>query len=414
MGNNKISNSLTNGTHVARWLSAVAPMLLLGTCENAGTTTADIDIEALSSGDGKAVVNHFDAQLGAFVREEDIPSMSAAIVRSTGTVAYFSFGTLDRGQDTRITENTVFQIASLSKLLTGIVTNSLFRSGAIDPDAPVSTYLGPVLGKPVNGRLESTTTRQLLHHRAGVANEDCSLYAKRADGEPWLDGYSRAELIADLKVLSPREQGPFDFGYSSCGYAIVGLIDEAVSDEPFAALLDDQVTAQYGMADTVVALDADQRSRLATPYRKDDRRIQTQASDMGMGTPGSAIYSTTRDLAKLQAAQLMAYRSYLAGGDDSDLILSRQTEAGQEANIRFGTGIIEFRHEQGTVYLHDGDADGYASFYAFAPDQDVGIVMLTGSGGDYFVDAGIELLTLLMAAENKVSEDQVIPDGHPE
>ncbi len=383
-----------------RLLATMVPFFLLGACEDHASTPPDLEIEALSSGNGQAIIDHFDTRLRSLVQEEDLPSLAAAIVRSDGTVAYFSFGTLERGNDTPITQDTLFQIASLSKLLTGVITNSSIRSQAIDPDAPVTKYLGPILDSQTNASLYRITTRQLLHHSAGVANEDCALYAKRQDGEPWLDGYSRAELVADLNRLSLPETGSSNVDYSSCGYAIVGLIDEVVSDRPFAALLKDRVTANYDMPDTTVALDANQRTRLATPYRKDDRRVQTQASIMGMGTPGSAIYSTVRDLASLQAAQLTAYIDYAANGTDSDLILSKQTGEGQREGTRFGTGVIEFDHEEGTILLHDGDADGYASLYALAPQQNVGVVMLTGSGGDYFVDAGIELLALLMASEN--------------
>lgn len=385
-----------------RLLAAVAPVFLLGACEDHASTSPDLETEAFSSGYSKAMVDHFDTRLRALVQEEDLPSLSAAIVRSGGTVEYFSYGALERGQDAPITQETVFQIASLSKLLTGIVTNSLIRSGKLDPDAPTSKYLAPVLGGQTNAGLSSITTQHLLNHMAGVENEDCSLYAKRQEGEPWLDGYSRAELVTDLRQLSLPQGKAAGFSYSSCGYAIVGLIDELVSDQTFAELLNDRVTAKFDMSDTGVELDAGQQNRLARPYRKDDRHLATQASNMGMGTPGSAVYSSTRDLAHLLAAQLAAYRNYAANGEDSDLILSKQTVQGQRENIRFGTGIIELQEEQGTIYLHDGDADGFASLYAFAPEQDVGIVMLTGSGGDIFVETGLELLSALMASENAV------------
>lgn len=385
-----------------RLLAAVALLPLLTACDTRMATPTEPAIEPLSSGDVTAVVDYFDTQFRALIKEEDLPSLSAAIVRSKGTIEYFSYGTRKRGHHAKITQDTLFQIASLSKLLTGIVTNNLIRSGELDPEAPTNNYLGPALGARVNTSFEHITTRQLLHHRSGIANEDCSLYAKRKEGEPWLDGYSRAELIDDLGKLSVSKREASNFDYSSCGYAIIGLIDELVSGQPFAALLNEHVAAKYEMVDTVVVLDTDQQSRLATPYRKDDRRVATQASDMGMGTPASAIYSSTRDLARLQAAQLSAYRNYALNGEDSDLLLSKRTAAGQRKGVRFGTGVIELRREQGTIYLHDGDADGFASLYAFAPEQDVGIVMLTGSGGRSFVELGIELLTQLMASESAV------------
>ncbi len=390
----------------SRSIALAASLFMLAACENPTADPVDPEIEALSSGDGSAMIGHVDAQLRALVQREDLPSLSAAIVRSDGTVEYFSYGTLERGQDAPVKEDTLFQIASLSKLLTGVVTNSLIRSGQLDPDAPATTYLGSVLGAQTNASLDNITTQHLLNHRAGIENEDCSLYSKREEGEAWLDGYSRAQLITDLRELSLPDGGAADFSYSSCGYAVVGLIGEIVSGQTYAELLAARVTTKHDMPDTAVVLNADQQSRLATPYRKDDRQVATQASNMGMGTPGSAVYSSAQDLARLQTAQLAAYREYAATGEETDLILSKRMVKGHREDLRFGTGIIELSNEHGTIYLHDGDADGFASLYAFAPEQDVGIVMLTGSGGDIFVETGLELLTLLMASENAAMKSE--------
>lgn len=378
----------------------LATLITASACDSRTSPPAGHELEAALSGNGKAIVDRFQSRLLALVNEHDVPSLSAAIVQSDGTVNFLSFGTLERGKDRAVFEDTIFQIASLSKLLTGIVTNSLARSGELDLDATVKEHLAAFLTAKTSPQFNVMSMRQLLNHRAGVANEDCSLYANREDGEPWLDGYSRGELIADVRKIAKSDRLSSGFDYSSCGYAIVGLIDEVVSGQPFSVLLKNHVTEIYGMTDTAVTLDPDQASRLAIPYRKDDRRSRTRASQMGMGTPASAIYSTTRDLVGLQVAQLAAYRDYIVDGRDSNLILSQQTEVGQRENIRFGTGIIELHHDAGTILLHDGDADGFASLYAFAPVQNVGIVMLTGSGGNFFVETGMELLVALMAAEN--------------
>ncbi|MBV7257074.1 beta-lactamase family protein [Pacificimonas sp. WHA3] len=343
------------------------------------------------------LLQSMDSRLATLVRDENIPSLSVAVVRPGGNIEYLSYGAKRRGQDAPVDENTIYQIASLSKLLTGVITNSLRRDGLIDLDAPLTTYLAPVLGRDGGEGLAGLTMAKLLHHHADIPNEACSLYAKRVDGEPWFDGYSRDALISDIRKLPAPDGAPSEFSYSNCGYAIVGLVDEVVSGQPYAALLQNRVAARYGMQDTGVVLSGDQENRLATPYRKNDKQVATQASVMGMGTPASAVYASARDLAKLQVKQLEAYRNHADKAAASDLVLSEVTATGPAENVRFGTGIIEVGHPAGKIYLHDGDADGFASFYAFAPQQDVGIVLLTGSGGQWFGDAGMEMMTMLMA-----------------
>lgn len=171
------------------------------------------------------------------------------------------------------------------KRLTGIVTNSPIRDDLIETNAPAARYLSSILGTDDQAESRGVTVAQLLHHQAGITVADCSLYAQRVDGEPWLDGYSRAELIDDLQRLPELSTTAAGFSYSSCGYAIIGLIDEVVANTSYAKLLEERVTNEYGMQDTVVVLDPDRSQRLATPSRKDDRQVETKPSIMGMGTP---------------------------------------------------------------------------------------------------------------------------------
>lgn len=384
-----------------RFTAIISVIVLATACDR--PTTPNVSASKKEAGgenaSSKEQLQIIDRRLSMLVSEEDIPSLSLAIVYPSENINYLSYGTLARGSDESADADTIYQIASLSKVLTGVITNSLIRDEKIDVAAPVTSYLNPVLGARTGTILDGMTMLDLLHHRAGISDDDCSLYAKRIEGEAWLNGYSRAELLEDLVAFERPNSGPAEFQYSSCGYAIVGLVDELVSNQSYVNLLRERVTGRYELVDTVVELDRNQLLRLATPYRKDQRQVATQPSVMGIGTPASALYSSTRDLAKLQVAQLQAYRAFGNDNTQSDLFLSDTTAVGQADNIRFGTGIIEFSHPEGTIYLHDGDADGYASFYAFAPKQNVGIVLLTGSGGSWVGDIGIELLTLLMLSE---------------
>lgn len=387
--------------NILRFTAIISMIVWVTACDRPTTLSVSGSKEEAGGINGlsKAQLQTIDNRLKMLVSEEDIPSLSVAIIYADENIDYLSYGTLTRGLDESVDADTIYQIASLSKVLTGVITKSLIRDEKIDVAAPVTSYLKPVLRERSGTILDGLTMLDLLHHRAGISDNDCSLYAKRIEGEAWLNGYSRAELLEDLNAFERPNSGSAEFQYSSCGYAIVGLVDELVSNQSYVNLLRERVTGKYEMIDTVVELDGNQLQRLATPYRKDQRQVATQPSVMGMGTPASALYSSTRDLAKLQVAQLQAYRAFGNDNTQSDLFLSDTTAVGQADNIRFGTGIIEFSHPEGTIYLHDGDADGYASFYAFAPKQNVGIVLLTGSGGSWVGDIGIELITLLMLSD---------------
>ena len=329
-------------------------------------------------------------------QSENIPSISSGVIHD-GTIRIdSSFGALDRNNVTPASSDSIYQIASLSKTLTGIVIQSLIVAGKLDPQEEIASYLAPVLTAKAKTQLGGITLVQLMQHRSGIADSDCSVYRNRAESEVVRTGYTRAELVADLNAMDMTGRKTGSFGYTSCGYAVAGLIGELVSGEDFDALLRHYVAEPYDMSDTAVALNDAQKSRLVTAYDKRDRSEAVLPYIMGKAAPGSAIYSTVHDLQNLQIAQIRAYRDFENGGAAGPLILTESvapSELRQGAGkAMFGSGLIIVPHPKGPFYVHDGDIDGFASVYAFSPRHNAGVVILTGSGGQWVTENAIKVL----------------------
>jgi len=118
-------------------------------------------------------------------------------------------------------------------------------------------------------------------------------------------------------------------------------------------------------------------------------------SSMGMAAPASVLISSAADLSTLQVRQIRAYRSYLGGGRPGALVLTVRTAAGPTERIRYGNGLMKIRTAAGTLYGHEGDADGYASFYLFSPEHAFGLVLLTGSGGPWVEELSMAIVGAL-------------------
>ena len=71
-------------------------------------------------------------------------------------------------QETPITGDTVFRIASLTKTFTGVAVMQLFERGLVDLDAPANDYLRTFRLVPAKPNLSAATVRHLLSHTAGV------------------------------------------------------------------------------------------------------------------------------------------------------------------------------------------------------------------------------------------------------
>ncbi|MDN3646628.1 serine hydrolase domain-containing protein [Pontixanthobacter aestiaquae] len=364
----------------------------LGACVSVGQNVGPSENAMPVTRENARLASWLGARFEQLAEDENIPGMSIGVVRNGANSAVVNLGYHNRSAQQPTGSNSIYQIASLSKTLTGAMVNSLIARGRIDPQASVGSYLSPLVDAEAKVQLDMITVENLLQHTAGISETDCSVYRERQEGEAWSQGYTRGQLVTDLDALEINPERIGKFAYSSCGYAVLGLVAEVAANKGFAALIDEYITDAYGMKDTAISLSASQLKRLTTPYRKDDRAIATAVSDMGMATPGSAIYSTIDDLMIFQLAQMRAYRAAASGGKPSPLVLTRRMADVPGEPVKFGYGLIQLSHPKGIFYLHDGDADGFASVYVFSPEHDLGLTILTTSGGKWLNDAAIETM----------------------
>ncbi len=143
-----------------------------------------------------------------------------------------------------MTEDTIFDLASLSKCLTtAVAILQLYERGQVQLDEPVQTYL-PDFNPANDPRRAQVTVRMLLTHTSGIAG-DLSL-----DG-PWgLDKPDKAEgihrALGAWVVFEPGER----FHYSDIGFIILGALLEKVTGEPEDIYIQKNVFAPLGMSDT--------------------------------------------------------------------------------------------------------------------------------------------------------------------
>ena len=96
---------------------------------------------------GGELAGRLDAAIRATIRKQGIVGLSAVVVSGGRRVLAAGYGFADRERRVPVTVDTVFPIASVTKLFTATAVMQLVERGAIDLDAPVSRYL-PAAGAP--------------------------------------------------------------------------------------------------------------------------------------------------------------------------------------------------------------------------------------------------------------------------
>ncbi|MFK8005608.1 MAG: serine hydrolase domain-containing protein [Saprospiraceae bacterium] len=325
--------------------------------------------------------------IDAYVTDHDVPALVVGLVENGAVNSILNKGILERGESASANGNSIFQIASLSKSFTGIIARSLEEEGLIDLHASIADYFPKNTSKNILEKLQPLTVKDLLVHHAGFPRDAKNL-KRGMFGGPVIGTYTEEDLFDDLEKMQLEFEPRTNWSYSNLAFSCIGYLLERVSGMSYEALLKKYVAEKYGLENTVINLNEQQkREHLATAYRPEWNTISVRSSDFGKQTPASGIYSTVEDLTKLMIAQMKAYQNFET--NDTPLILTREKIPmgieGESPNYGFGFFEVMSNQDPKTLNLgHNGDFDGFASCYIFFPNLNVGLVMLTSSGGQWF------------------------------
>jgi methyl acetate hydrolase len=253
-----------------------------------------------------------DAALKKSVEAADVPGVVAMAATAQSVIYQGAFGVRGAGAAAKMSDNTVFRIASMIKLLTSVAAMQLVEAGKLGLDDPAER-LDPTLasqqvllgfdekGAPqLRPAQKPITLRNLLSHTSGLSYQlwDANLarYLKRSRNDPALP---RMPLMFDP-----------DTGWAYGGSLDrVGRMVEVVSGKTLDRYFRDHICVPLGMKDTAFVITEQQRAREASlHFRKVDGTLVRQPIEKR--TPpkvfsgGGGIYSTAPDYLTLLQALL--------------------------------------------------------------------------------------------------------------
>ncbi len=290
-----------------------------------------------------------------------------------------------------IDENSVFQVASLSKWLTAWGVMALVEDGQLDLDAPVSDYLKRWQLPASEFDTQGVTIRRLLSHTSGLGD---GLGYNGFDTAA--DRQSLAESLAKATDASPGKSGRVALSaepgsgwkYSGGGYTLLQMIIEDVTGQSFADFMTERVFQPLGMTRTSFDHETAIGFGLAENYTLTG---ETEAFRWYTALAPTALFSTPADIARfLQAQSPAAAPVVLSKTAQSDM---RKPHASQLGADIWGLGVMLLAPDGAGGYIigHDGNNEP-------AINTAARLNPLTGDGIVVF-ETGSELLATQIASE---------------
>lgn len=298
------------------------------------------------------VAERLRAGLGELADSGAVPAAAYAVV-SDGAVTTGGFG--EAGPQT------VFQIGSVTKALTGLLLGDMVQRGEVSLSDLATRYLAGAT--PGN-----ITLLDLATHTSGLLSVPPRMWGARVHPDDPYRGYSADRLARAARRSLAGRLGARPYRYSNYGFGLLGYLLGEAAGTPYEVLLAERIIGPLGLTETGFR---------GEPVQGYSRGLLVPPWDMAALAAAGGLYSTATDLARLLAAALRPDQTPLGPAIRTALEPRRPIAPGADT----GLGWHHLTRRGNQLTWHNGMTGGYTAVIAFNPARGTGAVALANTGG---------------------------------
>ncbi len=347
------------------------------------TAALFIDIPAAKPGDLTGFQDYLEQAIPKLMEKHKIAGAAVGLVHGGKIVYLKGFGFADAGQKIPVTENTVFQAASISKSLTAWGIMNLVEEGKLDLDEPVSTYLARWKLPPSDYDADGVTIRRLLSHTSGIAHVGGYAGFEPQESLQTLEESLTAAQDANGEGVRIVRQPGTRIEYSGGAYTLLQLVIEEVTNLPFEEYMKSEVLTPLGMDTSSFTLDPAIEKNLSVVYGTDGN---PSASRSFTAKAAAGLYTTAHDLSAWAAAMIPSDANSQGGQvlnpETVQEMFQPQTEVKSQFSYGLGYMVQKVLFTRLTEVFHTGtNMPGWCSVVSTVPEKGEGLVIMTNSPG---------------------------------
>ncbi|SEI19235.1 beta-lactamase class C [Pseudomonas asplenii] len=352
----------------------ITALCLLG---SANSVAASTTVDPL-----KAVV---DAAIQPVMQEQNIAGMAVAVLVN-GKAHYFNYGISSKTEKQPVTENTLFEIGSVSKTFTATLGAYAVAEGKLSLSENASRYLPELRGSA----FDKISVLDLGTYTGGGLPLQFPSEADHPD-----------KMMSYFRQWKPLYPGQEKRQYSNPSIGLFGYLAARSLGQPFNELMEKTLLPKLGLKDSYITVPKDQQSRYAQGYTKND-----SPSRVGPGALDSEAYgikTTSSDLlhyaqVNMQPQQLEAPLQQAIALTHSGFYQFADTTQGLGwelypypvplDRLLAGNSNTMLEPQQTTWFKtpkppradswvnKTGSTNGFGAYVAYVPSKGIGIVML--------------------------------------
>ncbi len=343
-----------------------------------------------------AAENDPTAELDAFItrslKEYQVPGAAVAVVKDGKVALVKGYGVRNATKPGAVDENTIFQLASVTKTLTAAAAATVVDEGKLDWDKPIFNYLREFVGyDPYMTRW--LTERDLLAQRTGWP----AYTGDQLDSF----GYDRAEILRRLRFLKPRYSLRDVAQYSNPGFFVAGEVAARCAKQSWNDLVEQGLFKPLEMSRSGTVIKALQDPNATAAHALVDGKIAVvEPTELDVTGAASSCTSTAADMSKLMLMFLnkgtfkdkrilkpdtiaeMFKRSMVSAIDFTDL-----PPISDATGFYYGLGVGSYDYAGHQIIEKGGALAGIRTIIVLVPDKNAGIVVLANLNLTAFPEA---------------------------
>ncbi|HNP22830.1 MAG TPA: serine hydrolase [Panacibacter sp.] len=338
------------------------------------------------------MTDSLDSYIERGMKDWDIPGLAIAVVKDGKVVVMKGYGVRDLGTKEPVDENTLFMIASNSKLFTATSLAQLEYDKQLSLDDKITKYF-PLFRLADRNTNDLVTIRDMLSHHLGTKTF-------QGDFTFWNSALTRQQIMDKMKLLKPSQNFRQSYGYCNSCFLTAGEIIPVVSGKPWEVYVYDSLVEPLGMSHTqTLGYNMSQMPDAARPYSNafyDSLQLLPYDLVDNLAPAGSMV-SCVSDIAhwlqmqldsgRYEGKQVLPWAVVKRTREMQTIVSSTKSGYYPSNYYGYGMGIFQRDYNGRQVFWHTGGADGFVTNTCFVPEENLGITILTNNDNQNFFEA---------------------------
>jgi CubicO group peptidase (beta-lactamase class C family) len=323
------------------------------------------------------------------IKDWSIPGLAITIVKDGKVAVMQGYGVKNIDTKEPVDENTLFIIASNSKLFTGTALAQLEYNKKLSLTDKITKFF-PTFRLYDSNATNLVTIQDMLGHHIGTKTF-------QGDFTFWNSALTRQQVMQKMRYLKPSNDFRASYGYCNSCFLTAGEVIPKVTGKPWEVYIYDSLVMPLQMHHTqTLTYGMSQMHNIAYPYTNSfsGKLTQIPFDQIDNLAPATSMVSCVNDMShwllmqldsgRYNGKQILPWQVIAKTRDIITPISSRKR--GETHFTGYGLGVFMSDYMSNQIFNHTGGADGFVTNTCFVPEINLGISILTNNDNQGFFE----------------------------